>query len=248
MSLFSHDRKDLRWLYATLSGLKWKIVLLTLVRILAGTVGVGYAVCFRNIVDSAVAGSARQVAEGVGLFLGIVLGQFLLSAAGRYLDEAIRASAENRLKLRLLNTLLRRDYSRVTAVHSGEWMNRLTSDTQVVAGAAAAIVPNAAGLAARLIASAAMLLILIPGFTAVFLLCGGVLMGATLWMRRHLKRLHRDIQERDGDLRIFLTESLGSLMILKAYQQEPAALQEAFRIMRLPRLSVRKIRRSPSRS
>ena len=134
MELFSHDKKDLNWLYNELSGLKIHIMSLTLVRILLGVAGVGYAVCFRRIVDSAVAGSSRQVLTGVALLTGIVALQFLLTAAGRHLDEVVRSTAENRLKRRLLDTLLRRDYSQVTAVHSGEWMNRLNSDTQVAPG------------------------------------------------------------------------------------------------------------------
>ena len=231
MSVFSHDRRDLVWLRTALSGLQWSIFLLTLVRILSGIVGVAYAVCFRSIVDSAVAGSRAQVIRGVLEFLAVVLGQFLLSAAGRHLDESVRSSAENKLKLRLFHALLNRDYAQVTAVHSGEWMNRLTSDTQIVAGAAATLIPNAAGLAARLIASAITLLILLPGFTVVFLICGAVLMASTLWIRTHMKRLHREIQEQDGALRVFLTERLSNLMILKAYQQEAAAEQGAACLM-----------------
>ena len=223
MRPFSQDRQDLVWLSSTLSGLKGRIWLLTLDRILLGAAGVGYAACFRTIVDSAAAGAAQGVLWGVGLFAGIVLVQFLLTAAGRWLDEAVRSAAENKLKLRLLDTLLRRDYAQVTAVHSGEWMNRLTSDTQVVANAAAAILPNYAGLTTRLLASAGMLLVLMPGFTVIVLGCGGVLLLFTLWVRRHLKRLHRAVQEKDGALRAFLTERLGSLMILRAYQQEAAA-------------------------
>ena len=223
MDLSFRDKNVLKWLYRMLSGLKTNIILLTAVRIFLGLTGVGYAACFRRIVDSAVAGAGRSVLQGVILFAGIVAAQFLLTAISRHLDESIRSTAENRLKLRLLDALLRRNYSQVTATHSGEWMNRLTSDTQVVANAAVSILPNAAGMIARMIASAAMLLILAPGFTGILLVCGGLLMLSTLWVRKYMKQLHKDIQERDGQLRVFLTERLGNLMILKAYQQEAAA-------------------------
>ena len=223
MNLSFHDKNTLKWLSGVLSGLRINIVLLTLIRVLLGLTGVGYAACFRRIVDSAAGGRPDGVMGAAAVFSAIVGAQFLLTAAGRHLDELLRSDAENRLKLRLLDALLGRSYSQVTATHSGEWMNRLTSDTQVVAGAAANILPNAAGLAARMLASAAMLMVLLPGFTVILLVCGGILMISTLWIRKYMKRLHRDIQERDGLLRIFLTERLGSLMILKAYQQEPTA-------------------------
>ena len=48
----------------------------------------------------------------------------------RQLEEATRSSMENRLKESLFKKLLRKDYGQVSAVHSEEWMNRMTSDTE----------------------------------------------------------------------------------------------------------------------
>lgn len=57
-----------------------------------------------------------------------------------------KATYENAFKKRLFWELLCRDFGEVTAVHSGEWMNRLTSDSVVVAEGLATIVPSAAGM------------------------------------------------------------------------------------------------------
>lgn len=46
------------------------------------------------------------------------------------------------------------DYASVAAVHSGEWMNRLTSDTTVVAGGVTQIVPGLIGMLVRLLGAA----------------------------------------------------------------------------------------------
>ena len=85
------------------------------------------------------------------LLVGILLGQIVLSAAGRFLSEYTSSAVENRFKHRLFSALLTGDYASVAAVHSGEWMNRLTSDTTVVAGGVTQIVPGLIGMLVRLL-------------------------------------------------------------------------------------------------
>ena len=54
-------------------------------------------------------------------------------------------------------------------MHSGEWLNRLTSDTAVTADTLAQVIPNAAGMLVRLIAAAAVLLRMEPRLAAIIL-------------------------------------------------------------------------------
>ena len=78
-------------------------------------------------------------------------GQIMFGATGRFLSEYTSAAVvENRFKHRLFSALLTGDYASVAAVHSGEWMNRLTSDTTVVAGGVTQIVPGLIGMLVRL--------------------------------------------------------------------------------------------------
>ena len=226
-----HDRDDLRWLNRVIPEIKFHVLLLTLTRGSLGIIGVSYAVCLQAIVDNAVAGLHEELIGSILRFAGLVLFQFVLLAITRYLDEYTSSTAENKLKLRLFDSLLQRDYAGVMSVHSGEWMNRLTSDTTVVAGAVTNIIPGAVAMAARMLGAAFLLLFLVPRFAILLLAGGGALMVGTLWMRKLLKRMHRQIQESDGALRVFLTERLGSLMILKAYQQESAAHVQAADLM-----------------
>lgn len=217
----------LHWTVDSIRGYRFQLLILTAVRIILGVMSVGYALFFKMMVDGAVAGSRQLLIHGIVCFLGFILVQFLLQFLLRFLDEYLKSSLENRLKERLLRNLLMGDFGKVAAVHSGDWMTRLTSDASLVAGSVVSIVPGAAGMGAKLISASGMMLILLPRFTGFLLLGGGVVTLSTFWMRKHLKNLHRQIQESDGSLRVFLTEQLNALTILKAYQQEENALLRA---------------------
>lgn len=51
----------------------------------------------------------------------------------------------------LLRNILRKDFASVNAVHSGEWLNRLTNDTVVVADSYVEILPGLVGICDRVI-------------------------------------------------------------------------------------------------
>lgn len=210
----------LRWLSRTAGKDKLYIGLLVLTQAILGGSGVLYAVLLRDLIDAAVAHSREGMWRSAVVLVLLVLSQLLLRALSRFLREFSASSLENRFKKRLFSCLLRKDYASVTAVHSGEWMNRLTSDTAVVSKAMVNLLPNLAGMLVRLIGALAALLILEPKFAAILIPGGLLLMALTYSFRRVLKALHKRIQEADGALRIFLQERLGSLLVLRSFGAE----------------------------
>ena len=139
---------------------------------------------------------------------------------------AEKSTLENAFKKRLTENILRRDFASVSAVHSGEWLNRLTNDTVVVANGYVDILPGLAGMAVRLISALVMLIVLDSAFALVLLPGGLLLMALTYAFRKVLKRLHKQMQESDGKLRVFLQERIGNLMVIKAFSAEEQTAKE----------------------
>lgn len=103
-------------------------------------------------------------------------------------------------------------------------MNRLTSDTVVVADGLAQIIPGVAGMLVKMVGALVMILILEPGFGYILIPGGILLIILTYGCRKVLKRLHKRVQESDGNLRIFLQESLGSMLVVRAFVKEEQTL------------------------
>lgn len=122
---------------------------------------------------------------------------------------------------------MKKDYASVTEVHSGEWQNRLTSDTQVTANGIVEILPGILGMAVKMVGALLMLLVIEPKFMYILLPGGAALILLTYAFRKVLKRLHKSIQEKDGSLRIFLQERLGSLMIVRTFSAETQSRERA---------------------
>ena len=212
--------KTITWLWRVTGRKKGYIVALTLIQGLAGGIGVVYALLLRSIVDSAVGKDAAAFRHYVLRIILLVLVQLAVSAVVRWLNELAKSDIENIFKQRLIDKILRKDYASVSATHTAEWLNRLTNDTTVVASGAVEILPGLAGTVVRLF-SALVMIIALDRWFAYILIPGGVaLIILTYAFRGVLKRLHKNIQESDGRLRVFLQERISSLMVIKAFSAE----------------------------
>ena len=217
----------MRWLYSVPGNRKWYVVALLMLQIGVSLISVSFALVLRRLVDNATKGDSRHFWYCVIVIVVLAVVQKLCNALVRWLTERGQASIENLFKLRLLNMLMSKDYGRVSAVHSGEWMNRLTNDTVVVANGYISILPSLAGMVVRLVAAGVLLVIFDWKFAAILVPCGLVMIGLTYLFRRVLKRLHKLVQEKDGKVRVFLQERIESLMMVKAYVAEEQTVSAA---------------------
>ena len=218
---------SLPWIWAGIRGNRLSILLLAIADIAIALCAVYEAIALKDLINNAVAGAKRAFVLSSVLLACLVLGRIVLRILTRWLDERTKASLENAFKGRLFKALLTKDYASVSAVHSGEWMNRLTNDTVQVAQNAAEIVPNALATFVKLVASVLLVMYLVKDVSWVVFPCAAVLILITVILRRKMKALHKRIQESDGRLRVFLSDVLSSLMIVRSFSQEEASADKA---------------------
>ncbi|MCR4807138.1 MAG: ABC transporter ATP-binding protein/permease [Lachnospiraceae bacterium] len=221
------DRDALDYIIRVSGKAKIHIVILLLVQIILGISSVFYALLLRDVIDAAVSHDLHGIRKYILLLALLILIQIGLRAFVRFLREYAGASFENAFKGRLFRTLLTRDYGPVTAVHSAEWMNRLTSDSAVISEGLATIVPGIGEMLTKMVGAAVAILIIEPRFGFIIIPGGLIFVILTYVFRRQLKKLHKQVQEEDGRVRTFMQERLESLAIVKAYGVEDKSLKEA---------------------
>ena len=225
------QKNTLQWLSITAGKAKLLVGVLVAVQAVLSVSSIAFAFILRRIINMAVQGASTGFRSSFVLLAGVIAAQIALGAAGRFLSEYTTTTVENRFKQRLFAALLTGNYASVTAVHSGEWMNRLTSDTTVVAGGVTQIVPGLIGMLVRLLGAVTAILWLEPRFLYILLPGGAAMMLLTYAFRKILKRLHKRIQETDGALRVFLQERLESLVIVRTFAKEEQMTQQADALM-----------------
>lgn len=225
------DRQTIRWIYRVSGSYVWCVLLLVLLQAMLSVSGIAFAFGLRQTINTITGSQPDSFVTAMAVLAGILGGQILLGCGQRFLNEYTNSSVENSFKQRLFSMLLQAEYGLVTAVHSGEWLKRLTSDTSVVADGVTQIVPGALGMLVRLIGALAAILWLEPRFFYILVPGGIVTVLLTYAFRKTLKRLHKHIQEADGRLRVFWQERLESMLIVRTFARERQTSCQAQQLM-----------------
>lgn len=196
------------------------LILLTLLEVARAYLGVEFAMVTRQVIDCAQGGSAEKLTRAALLLAAVVAGIMVLYASAQYLRGWLRATLDREWKTRLSHKLLHGDYATVSAYHSGELVNRLTSDVEAVNGGVIALIPNVAALLTRLVSAVWMMATMEPTFTLLAVACGLVVIGATGFFRQRLKTLHKQMQEANGKVNGFVQEIMEKLLAVQAMSVE----------------------------
>ena len=196
------------------------IVFLTVLTVLSTVFALAFAYMVRYLINSATNQQATRLWIFSGCLLGLLLFRIALKTWTGYLSEKLRAKIFSALRVKTFSAILRSDYAKISEYHSGELMNRLTSDISEVSVTTAGLMPAIAGMVAQTVGAIVALLTIDPWFTLIYIVCGGIFCGLFALFRKQLKQKHKDVLESDGTVRSFMQEGLGSIMTVKAYSAE----------------------------
>lgn len=222
------DKETTLWIVRHSKKQLGSIFLLTLSYGVLAYIGVFIAQLAKEIIDSAAYDHDVNKVIFFAVALLIVVGvQIGLNVLSRVASFNANTKMEIALKSELFSTMIKKDYAKITSLHTGELMNRLTSDVSVITGAIVNIVPSVVYFVVKLIGILVVLFSIDWRFAIVFVIGGAIVIGVMLLFKGVLKNLHKQAQETDGKTRSFMQESLSSLLVIKVFKKYKRISDEA---------------------
>ena len=225
----------LKWISQTLGKRKWILSVICIIECLLAVSGIVFALIMRQAIDHAVAGEMKLFWRFVIALAVLILSQIVLRWLERFTDDDARASIENQFRQKAFCGVLRTDYSRMKEYHTGELMNRITSDTLVVTDGVVTLLPDFLSMVVRIVGVLIVMGAIEPKIAAVFLIGGCVVALLSVLPRKWQKSVHKRVQEQDGTVRSFLQESLESLLVIRAFGCEEKVERTSEENMRVHR-------------
>ncbi len=219
-------KKSINWLVSIIKGKTYFIVFLTLIISILSMNGIVYALFFRKLINYATDYSYDNLCKYSSLFVLILIIQSVLLFLYHRLQEKTMVSIEGLIKKHMLNSILYRNFSYISSIHSGEWMNKTTNDVSVITKNAVNLIPNIIGIFVNLISVLFVLAILEVRFFSILALSILFVLLFELFFYKRIKALHKKVQEKDGIIRVFFQECINSLVVLKAYSKEEKTLRD----------------------
>lgn len=214
------DKETLIWLYKGSKRQIPFIALIVVLRTLMTVLSVVFALSSKGVIDAAISMDKNELLFRALMLVSIIVAQLIIKFIGNLIEERVYAKLEIGFKTKLYSNILRKDYEKITAHHSGDLLTRLSSDVVVVANGIISLVPSVVAMVAGVLTAFFALVALDKTFAIVFLLGGVILLIVISLFRKLLKNMHKRVQETDSEVRSFFQESIMSLLMIKVFSIE----------------------------
>ncbi len=216
------DLSTAKWIFGVSKGSWLFVFIYSVLSAALSFFGIMTAFGMRDVVNGATLKDAELLKKGALFLLLLVLLQLALKVFNNNMFERAKAKIEIKIRSRVFERIIRKDYAQLTKHHSGDILNRLTSDVQTICDGVTGLLPNIVSLLTKLVASIVIMVQLDYIFALIFLGGGSIIAITTRFFRNYLKRIHKAAQEADGNVRSFFQESIASVLVIKvfnAYEQ-----------------------------
>lgn len=217
MQKYREDKQTLKWLYNRSKGQRIRILLLMIGNGLFAASSIWFALVCKALIDAAVDHRSSELFVQVIFLIMILILQVALRIGCNSMLEYVRCKIDISMKQSILEQLLKKEYQGVAHFHSGELLNRLFSDVQVITEGITGILPSLVNMVTRLVMAVAVMIAMDPSFTLLFLAAGVLVFAISRAFRSKIKRLHKQVQDQQGIVRSYLQEILESLLIVKVF-------------------------------
>lgn len=218
---------SIRWIKNRTKKTRFKMALLILGNAIFSILLILFAFAIKKVVDSAVARNMHEFTKSAIFVGGIVVLQFFLRLFNQGLEEDIKARIEINCKSHIFSKILVKKYEKINGYHSGELINRLTNDVNIVSEGVTTLVPSIVAAVVRLISAIIALILLDAIFVVAFILAGILVFLIASILGTKLKHLHKKTQESEGKTRSFMQEIIENLLSVKVFSVNDKVEQKA---------------------
>ncbi len=196
------------------------VAVITLFSIIVSLTFVVLALISKDVIDVATGDKEGSLWYYGALLLITVAVQIVLHICDMLLKTYTNGKLAISLRKNLFTAIARRKYSQITGYHSGDLLNRLTSDTEVVISAVVSIIPSIASMFAKIIGGLIALISLDKRIALIILVFGFSVPALGRFMSRKYKYIHKEVQRTEGKSRSFMQECIENIVVLKAFEGE----------------------------
>lgn len=223
--------KTYRWIMSVIGSRWWMIAYGCVMSAIGSITGIAYALLMKHAVDAVTAKDAAGFWKYTGIFAAVVVFQIVLDIIDNYVNAYAGQTFTNSFQVKVFEGMLRGDYATISRLHTGELVNRLTSDVSVVLSGVMSLLPSLISMVIQIVGVIVVMYYIAPQLTWIFVIAGILMVLLSLPMRGILKRMHKQVQAAGGVVRSYIQESLESILVIKVFGAESRIVSGAWKRM-----------------
>lgn len=212
--------KSFKWIIKNSRFILPLVGLTCVLAIILSICSVSLALSTKSVVNVAIGEEEGSFLKSIMPLVVLIIAQIILQAINSNVAIRITGKLMMRLKENIFRSLLGKDYKSVSSYHSGDLLNRINSDVNVVVTGVVDIAPSLLSFVSRLVVAFVAMFKLEPMFSCVFLVVGPIVLFASRVYSRKMKFYHKKCQENDGKISSFMQEAVQNILMIKSFSSE----------------------------
>ncbi len=213
----TNNRKTLSWINKHSKRYYPYIIINCIFSTLVSVSFVFLALISKQIIDISAGVSEGDITSRCIILFGIIILQIALNITNSSLVVRAEGKFDMVLKDYLFGVVLKKRYSDISQYHSGDLINRLSSDISVVVNNVITIIPNTISLISKLIACGVALYLIADNLVFIILAVGITASAIGRLLSTKYKYLHKQAQQADGDIKSYMQEAFENSAVIKTF-------------------------------
>lgn len=214
------NKATLKWIYARTKRFLPAVAVTSLISAFTAVSYVLLALITKRVLDIATKDAAGSLAAAGTALFAVIAVQVILSACQSLLNAYVNGRLTLSLRSYLFTLICRKRYSQISRYHSGDILNRLTSDVDVVVSSSVSIIPSVVSTVAKITAGIGAMIFMNPIIAAVILVLGITVPAIGRAINKKYKYMHKECQRTEGKTRSFMQECFENIVVIKSFASE----------------------------
>lgn len=209
-----------KWLWRAWRGNQLQAILNAAIGLLSVVVSLAQVWAVQRAIDVASGHAEGSIYWSVGVMAMLILCGYALRICSIWVRNILGIKAQNRMQQRMLDRILRSEWTGKETHHSGDMLNRLEQDVGTVVGFLTETIPNTLSVVAMFVGAFVylfsmdkVLAFVIVGIIPVFVLLSRLYVG-------QMRRLTRQVRDSDSKVQSVLQETIQHRMLIKTLESD----------------------------
>lgn len=225
------NETTLKWIYRRIKRFLPAIIATALISAVTAVSYVVLALLTKKVLDIATGDAAGNLAAaGAALFAVIAL-QVTAGACQSLLNAYTNGKLTMSLREYLFTVICKKKYEDISPYHSGDILNRITSDVDTVVSSSVTIIPNSVSIFTKIIAGLGAMVFMNPILALIILLLGITVPAIGRFINKKYKYIHKECQRTEGRTRSFMQECFENIVVIKTFASEGPFIKRLQRYM-----------------
>ncbi|MDF2906415.1 MAG: ABC-type multidrug transport system, ATPase and permease component [Herbinix sp.] len=196
----------------------WKAILFYIILGVIGTImGLVGSISSKYLIDVVTGYDSTNIWIVITVLISMALGNIFIGSFANRISLKINIRVSNEMKQDVFNNILATEWEDLSAFHSGDLLNRLSSDVSQIAGSILGWIPSMITGCLQFIGTLAVILYYDSSMAIIGLISAPITLIISKLLMRRMREYNEKVRVLDSEMMSFHDETFGSLQSIKAF-------------------------------